>query len=539
VSSQQWPTCWVSWRTLSRQRPRRTQSVAAVRSKSTRDAKRMMTLTQIVTDPLFLAGVVSVAGFIGDRYRRRRGSLTHFVIRLLLFVLFTGLMLVGGVVPYHPGVMVGSRLQRFFAGSLEVVWWLAAAWLAVGFLRAFVVWSHQPRESKLIQDLLAALIYLAATFAIVAHVFDLPVRGLLATSGALAIIIGLALQSSLGDVFSGIVLNIERPYRLGDWVILDDGMQGSVIEANWRAVRILTGSQDVAIIPNSVIAKAKVINCSSPTRSHGASIRVKLEPLLSPAAGCHLLMDVLLGSTHILRTPEPSVTIKDVSAEMIDYELSYSVTDLDAVSRAQNDLFDRVYRATAAAGVRFTPRFVGLPQRADSKEHAASGIPERLLEGISLFSTMSAQEKVALASQMLRKEYQPGELIVNEGTVLDALCILSDGVLTASEQGNGREIEVARLGPGEYFGELALLTGEPLPARITALTRVVIYEISKDALAPLLKARPSMVEELSKSLASRQSAHRSLLDHHYDGEQRENPRSQRLTATIMRLFALH
>jgi small-conductance mechanosensitive channel/CRP-like cAMP-binding protein len=510
-----------------------------MRAKSTSDTKRKMTLTQIVTDPLFLAGVVSVAGFIGDRYRRRRGSFAHFVIRLLLFTLLTGLMLAGGVVPYHPGVMVGSRLQRLFAGSLEVVWWLAAAWLAVGFLRAFIVWHSQPRESKLVQDLLAALIYLAATFAIVAHVFDLPVRGLLATSGALAIIIGLALQSSLGDVFSGVVLNIERPYRVGDWVILDDGMQGSVIETNWRAVHILTGSHDVAIIPNSVIAKAKLINCSSPTRIHGASIRVKLEPSLSPAAGCHLLKDVLLGSTYILRAPEPSVTIKDVSAEMIDYELSYSVMDLDAVSGAQNDLFERVCRAIAAAGVRFAPRFAGLPQRADSKEHTALGIPERLLEGISLFSTMTAQEKFALTSRMLRKDYQPGALIVKEGTVLDTLCIVCDGVLAASEYDDGREIEVARLASGEYFGELALLTGEPLPARITALTRVVIYEISKDVLAPLLEARPSMVEELSQSLASRQLAHRSLLDHRHDVEPGENRRSQRLTATIRRLFALH
>jgi CRP-like cAMP-binding protein len=67
----------------------------------------------------------------------------------------------------------------------------------------------------------------------------------------------------------------------------------------------------------------------------------------------------------------------------------------------------------------------------------------------------------------------------------------------------------------------------------------VIYEISKDALAPLLEARPSMVEELSQSLASRQLAHRSLLDHRHDVEQGENRRSQRLTATIRRLFALH
>src|ERR1700735_1819703 len=335
-----------------------------------------------LTDPLLLAGSVIVAGFFGARDGQRRGPLAHFIVQLLVFVILTALLLAGGVVPYRPGVTIGSEPRRLIVGGLEAIWWLGAAWLAAGFLRAFVVLGRQPRESKLVQDLLAGLIYLAATFAIVADVFDLPVKGLLATSGALAIIIGLALQSSLGDVFSGIVLHIERPYRVGDWIILDDSVQGKVIETNWRATHILTGNQDVAIIPNSVIAKSRLVNCSAPTTIHGASIRVRLEPSLTPAAGCNLLKEVLLGSTHILRTPEPSVTIKDVSAEMIDFELFYVVTDLDAVSQAQNDLFDRVYRATAAAGVRFTPRFTGLPQRSDSKEHAALGIPERLLEGI-------------------------------------------------------------------------------------------------------------------------------------------------------------
>src|SRR5271165_548525 len=177
------------------------------------------------TDPLFLAGVVVVTGFFSARYWRDRSALTRFIIRFLIFALVTGLMLAGGVIPYRTGPPVGSEGRRLFAGALEVLWWLSAAWLTVGFLRAFVVLERQPRESKLIQDLFAALIYLAATLGIVADVFDLPVKGLLATSGAVAIILGLALQSSLGDVFSGIVLNIERPYRGGDWIILDDSVQ--------------------------------------------------------------------------------------------------------------------------------------------------------------------------------------------------------------------------------------------------------------------------------------------------------------------------
>jgi len=491
------------------------------------------------TDPLCLAGAVTVIGFFGARYWQRRSALAHFFVQLFVFVIFTGLMLAGGVVPYRPGAPIGPESMRLFVGALEVIWWLGAAWLGVGFLRAFVVLERQPRDTKLVQDLLAALIYLTATFAIIAYVFDLPVRGLLATSGAVAIIIGLALQSSLGDVFSGLVLNIERPYRVGDWIILDDALQGKVIETNWRATHILTGNQDVAIIPNSVIAKSTVVNCSTPTKIHGASIRVRLEPSLTPAAGCNLLKEVLLGSTHILRTPEPSVTIKDLSAEMIDFELSYSVVDVSAVDRAQNEIFNRVYRAAEAVGARFSPRLGGLPGRAAAKADEESGTPEQLLAGISLFSTLTADEKALLASQMQRREYAQGEVIVRIGTILEVLCIVSYGVLVGSVQANGRKIEVIRLSPGDYFGEVGLLTGKPLDGELAALTRVVIYEIPKSALAPLIKARPGLTEELSEILASRQLANRSVLDHHDDTERPEAGVAERFVADIRRIFSLH
>jgi small-conductance mechanosensitive channel/CRP-like cAMP-binding protein len=496
-------------------------------------------ISATATDPLFLAGVAIVAGFFGARYWKGRSSLAYFLTQLLVFVILTGLLLAGGVVPYRPSDSVGAEPRRLFAGALEVIWWLGAAWLAVGFLRAFVVLGRQPRESKLVQDLLAGLLYLAATFAIIANVFDLPVKGLLATSGAVAIIIGLALQSSLGDVFSGIVLNIERPYRVGDWIILDDTLQGKVIETNWRATHILTGNQDIAIIPNSVIAKSKLVNCSAPTKIHGASIRVKLDSELTPAAGCNLLKEVLLGSTHILRTPEPTVTIKDLSAEMIDFELAYAVEDVGAVDRAQNELFDRVYRAAAAAGIKFSPRLAGSTGKTASVDKAESGIPERLLAGISLFSTLTMEEKAALASQMQRKDYQPGAVVVKTGTIMQALHIVSYGVLIGSTEENGRKIEVTRLAPGDYFGEVGLLTGKPLNGELTALTRVVIYEISKDALSPLLKARPGMAEELSENLASRQLARRTVLDHQGHEEQHEEGLADRVAANIRRLFSLH
>jgi small-conductance mechanosensitive channel/CRP-like cAMP-binding protein len=486
-----------------------------------------------------LASVLLVGlGLWGARYCRVRRPLAYFFIQFLVFFSLTTLMLARDIVPYRPSAAVQPAPERLFVGLLEILWWLGAAWLTSGFLRAFVVLGRKPTEAKLLQDLLAALIYLAAIFAIVANVFDLPVKGLLATSGALAIVIGLALQSSLADVFSGIVLNLERPYHVGDWIILDGTLQGTVLETNWRATHILTTSEDIAVVPNSVVARSKLINCSAPTKRHGATTLVRLESAKTPAVGRALMKEVLLGSTHVLRNPEPTVVIKDVSADMIDFELGYSVVDIGAVDEAQNELFERVYRAAAAAGIRFASRLAPLSMSAAS-EDSESATPSRLLSGISLFSRLTAQEKATLAPQMQRKDYQPGDIVVRNGAVIQALNIISDGVLVASEEHEGRRVERLRLTPGSYFGEMGVLTGQPLSGDISALTKSVIYEISKDALCPLLLARPGMADELSELLVSRQLARRTVLDQFKNEEPPLEGLATRVAANIRHIFGLH
>ena len=234
---------------------------------------------------------------------------------------------------------------------VKIAWWLWAAWFLVGILRVFVVTEHRPREGKLIQDLLAGAIYLAAVFAIIAYVFDLPIKGLLATSGAIAIILGLALQSTLSDVFSGIVLNFSRPYRPGDWISIDGGTDGRVIEMNWRATHVLTAKRDLAIVPNSTIAKAKIVNASSPTGIHGMTVTVDLDARTPPAIGAEILQQAVLNTQLILATPAPQVTVKSITANSSELDISFFVEELAHSTRAQNELFDRISRHLAAAGI--------------------------------------------------------------------------------------------------------------------------------------------------------------------------------------------
>jgi small-conductance mechanosensitive channel len=254
-------------------------------------------------DPLVGAFALMAVGAIVTRFLFKKKPVWRAVTRVVFLVLLTVLLLHGGVVPYEPLRSTGTPLRDAIAGMLKIAWWLWAAWFLAGVVRSVVVLERRPREIKLVQDLLSGLIYLAAAFAIIAYVFGLPIQGLLATSGAIAIVLGLALQSTLNDVFSGLVLSFSRPYRPGDWINLDNGTEGRVIEMNWRATHVLTSQRDLAIVPNSIIAKSRIVNASFPSTIHGMTIAVQLDSGMPPARGTGILEQAVLNCRSILSVP--------------------------------------------------------------------------------------------------------------------------------------------------------------------------------------------------------------------------------------------
>src|SRR6516164_138345 len=308
-------------------------------------------IQKAVQDPLVVAFGLLVLGGLTTHFLLKKYPFVRAVLRVIFLILLTVVLVNADIVPYQPLQFTGTPFVDAVHGSLKVAWWLFAAWFVVGFLRAFVIVEHRPREGKLLKDLMAGLVYIVAAFAIIAYVFDLPIQGLLATSGAVAIILGLALQSTLGDVFSGVVLSFSRPYRPGDWINLEGGTDGRVIELNWRATHVLTGKRDLAIVPNSTIAKSKIVNVSSPSGIHGVTITVQLDAKTPPATGTEILEHAILNCRLIVATPAPSVTIKSINATCTEFEITFFVEELASSTRAQNQLFDLIFRHLAVAGV--------------------------------------------------------------------------------------------------------------------------------------------------------------------------------------------
>src|SRR5262245_57476719 len=295
-------------------------------------------------DPLVVAFGLMVLGGVTTHVLCKHAPFTRAIVRVVCL-----LLLRAGIVPYRPLPSTGSPFRDAVHGALQVAWWLWTAWFLVSLLRAFVIVEHRPREGKLLQDLLASLIYLAAIFAIIAYVFDLPIQGLLATSGVVAIMLGLALQNTLGDVFASLVLSFSRPYRPGDWISLDGGLEGRVLELNWRATHVLTGRRDLAIVPNSTIAKSKIVNVSSPSGLHGVTITVQLAAKTAPATATELLGHAILNCRLIVATPAPTITVKAINATYTECEITFFVDELAAVTRAQSQLYDLIFRHLAVA----------------------------------------------------------------------------------------------------------------------------------------------------------------------------------------------
>ena len=142
-----------------------------------------------ISNPLTLAGVVLVIGFLVTRLACCENPVEHFLLQLASFAGFTAMLSEAAVSPFAPTGTMGFTNTYVIISVFKIVWWIAASWLLAGFVRAVLVFKRQPMETRFFQDLCAGIIYSGAVLGIVADVFDRPVSGLLAASGVIAVVL--------------------------------------------------------------------------------------------------------------------------------------------------------------------------------------------------------------------------------------------------------------------------------------------------------------------------------------------------------------
>lgn len=422
-------------------------------------------------------------------------------IRSSLFVLFSAALLGAGLTPLNPVPDQFDGAERTVAITLSIAWWLFGARALTG-LMILLLESRIERKGHLLQDLIGAGVFLVALVAAAAYILDLPVKGLLATSGAVAIILALAVQSTLADVFSGIVLNATKPFRVDD-VINIDGIEGKVIEIDWRSTYLLTSSGSMVVIPNAMAAKTRIVNMSRPNHFHSVTVTVELPVRLRPASVLDSLSKALKGCRELMSEPEGSVVVTKSGLRSVEYEVTGYVHSRDRRSVARNQLHDLIYRQLAASE----------SVRQNSAHSIAATRQLAALDSVSALRTLSAEDRVELEQHMRLSSYPAGAVILQLAVVPDALLIVESGVVTVTIERQDGPYELGRMGPGEIMGEGGVIDETPTAVRFTALTDCVIYRIDRSDIAATFGEHSELRRTLVELARNRTKAREPLLLH--------------------------
>jgi small-conductance mechanosensitive channel/CRP-like cAMP-binding protein len=399
----------------------------------------------------------------------------------------------------------------------------------------------------ILRDVIAAAVGGLILVVLLRASFGVDIAALVATSAALSIVIGLALQETLANLFAGLALMLERPFEPGDWIQMGD-LIGQVQEVSWRAVRLkLIRQEDYLVVPNSVVAKSQIVNMSQPLPIHGHAIEISAPYAEAPGRVRQVLIEAALDVAGVLPQPPPRARIARFDTSAIVYQLVYYLDDYPRIHDLQGEVLSRCWYAFrqhgieipfAAADVFWRDAVqVTRDARAAEVRHIAA-----LLAGVDFLEALTSEQFDRLASESRIVPYPVGGAVVRQGDEGDSLFLVASGRVDVSihAPGAGPEQRLATLGPGDYFGEMSLLTGAPRSATIRAVEETRLVVLRKEALRPLLVADPTVLERLSKTLARRQ-AERDDAIHRATVSEYEEPgadRARQLLGLMRRFFGL-
>jgi len=260
---------------------------------------------------------------------RTKTNLDDEIIRALHRPLFLTVVLIGASLALRR-IIPEKNITVIYDGifmTVATLVWMGAGWrISRSFLS---ILADRTVEHRYIQvrtiplfDMAVKTILIGGAAYGILLIWDVDVTAWLASAGILGIALGFAAKDSLANLFSGIFILADAPYKIGDFIILDSGERGLVTDIGVRSTRILTRDDIQIIIPNSVIAASKIIN-----ESGGRHIKERVRVRVGVAYGSDIdkvrevLMQVASESEHLVSDPEPRVRFRNFGESSLDFEL--------------------------------------------------------------------------------------------------------------------------------------------------------------------------------------------------------------------------
>ena len=395
----------------------------------------------------------------------------------------------------------------------------AAAFAVDGAIRRWLWYgrlgeSGRSRVPDIVIGLASLCGYGLTALAVASLVLGLDVTAVAATSGVVAIVLGVSAQQTLGQVFAGLALSLSRPFRIGDSLQVD-GIWGRVMQADWRAVTLRTYEGTQVTLPNTLVAAARLTNLQAPADMLRHAIPFVVEIDAPPGQVQAVALAAMAGMESVLSAPAPLVLFKNFEERGVLYEALFWHRDPNLYILRRDEVGQALWYAFQRAGIPVAVhrRLLAGPEGSGAVALAPPphGELAALLRATRLWGDLPDAELAALAERARRVSYAAGERIMREGEHGGAMFLLLEGAVSVRlTDPAGGEREIYTQQRGEICGHMSALTGAPRFATVRASGPVTLAALDKASLAPLVDALPEVVEAVAQEILRIHQAERDL-----------------------------
>src|SRR5437867_2552134 len=466
-------------------------------SEAERDA-----ITVIVFIATFFVSLV-----IGRFLKRRAGVRLGLLFRLFCLILafYAAIAVYGVQAPW-----------RSHVGAAVI---LLSTALVVALINRYV-WDfyfekkQQTPIPNFLREVVGGIIFLIVLLFILSYGYhaEAQLKGLLAGSGVVAIIVGFAGQNLFAGIIGGISIQINRPYKVGDWLQVGEHF-AEVMEINWRSTRLRTNDNIYLDIPNNEMVSKPIINLHYPTEVHSMRIRVGVEYKNPPNRVKDALIRAASTAEGVMAQPSVKIYLVDFADFAVIYEIKFYMGNHARMNEIMDAVRTNVWYELKRQGITipFPIRTLHVERKAARPVQEEQAEALSILRGEPLFGCLSDDQLNQLVKQARLNVFGRGEPVIEEGSPGDSMFVLLRGEADVLVSKNGSTIQVATLNAGDCFGEMSLLTGEPRSATVRADRDCYVMEIGKPTMAEVLRSAPSCLEQLSHLLAQRKMETEGIL----------------------------
>lgn len=399
----------------------------------------------------------------------------------------------------------GISLVETILRMVKVILWLAFVVVVIRLITRLLFETvlrsaAQTEIATLLRTILSVIIYIVAFFIIFQSQFpQIELAPLFTGSAILGIVVGLALQDTLGNLFAGLALQVDHPFEVGDVILITNRGQGVVESVSWRGVRIRTFQNKLLVISNAALGK-ETIEVAPQNNLNARLVSFNTTYSCSPAKTAQIVREVVRQVENVSQKIRPIVRIRDFGDSSLDWEIKYWPENYAKFNDTDANIRQRVWYAFQREGIHFafptrTVYTETAPEPISVEDQVSSA--SEYLEHVPVFAPLSDEEIGQLAKSSTRRVFAPGEAIVRKGHEGGSMFVIIRGsVKVQLPEGSGMRT-INQLGPNDFFGEMSLLTGEPRSATVVAEEETDVMQIKKTAIKPLFEANPELMEAMS------------------------------------------